>query len=537
MIYVKADNKKTEQRLCFSIKIRIFDPTNTRTTHNKINNNMFKPIITGLLTVAAVATVSAQEFSLVEQVPANPENEPVNVFPLPTERQAKWMETEFYAFFHFGMNTFTGLEWGAGSEDEATFAPTKTPNPKQWLEACKAAGMKGGIAVIKHHDGFCLWPTETTTHNITLAGNDAGKATNIPQDFSAAAKELGMKYGFYISPWDRNSQYWGDGTFNYVNKVFLPQCEEVAKYGDGDQFEMWFDGATGGSGYYGGANDSRSIPDATLYYNIPNLRWRIHQLQPDCVMWGVGGEARWIGNEAGWAGETCWSYGDGTSGSETAWLWFHGESDAKASTSGWFWHSDNDVRDLDTLWKFYLETVGRNATLILNFPPNQTGELPAGYVTRLKEFGERLEERLGTDLALKATATADKQRANGVTKTYDASNVNDGDTETYWAPEDGDATGVITLTWDEPVLAHYVALSEYFRKGQRVKSFTIEITEDGTTWERIASSVTTTTVGYKRIIPFSGSTTNYGSGKTIYGLRINFLDGKDCPLIHTVSVY
>lgn len=499
---------------------------------------MLKPIITGLLAASALA-VCAQDaaFGLKDQRPANPENEPVNVFPVPTERQALWMETEFYAFFHYGMNTYTGVEWGNGDEKESTFAPTKVPNPRQWLEAVKAAGMKGGIAVIKHHDGFCLWPTETTTHNVTNSGNENAVATNIPRDFAAAAKDLGLKYGFYISPWDRNSQYWGDGTFDYVNKVFLPQCEEVAQYGDGDQFEMWFDGATGGGGYYGGLGGNRSIPNADRYYNIPNLRWRIHQTQPNCVMWGVGGEARWIGNEAGWAGETNWCYGDGTSGNENAWLWFAGESDAKASTSGWFWHSDNDVRSLDDLWKFYLETVGRNATLILNFPPNKTGELPANYVTRLREFGERLQSRLGTDLALTATASVDKQRANGATKTYEAKNLNDGDATTYWAPEDGDPTGVITLTWDEPVKVHYVALQEFIRKGQRVKEFNIEISEDGSTWEPVAENVTTTTIGYKRIIPFSGSTSTYGRGKTVKAIRVNILDGKDCPLIHTISVY
>lgn len=155
------------------------------------------------LSAAAPTTVLAQEvgdFQLKTETRKNPENTPRPVFPVPSERQMKWNETEFYAFFHYGMNTYTNLEWGNGDEKEEIFAPTKVPNPEQWLTAAKAAGMKGGIAVIKHHDGFCLWPTSTTTHNVTSSSNPNAKQTNIPRDFSAAAKKLNMKYGFYISP-------------------------------------------------------------------------------------------------------------------------------------------------------------------------------------------------------------------------------------------------------------------------------------------------------------------------------------------------
>ena len=205
------------------------------------------------------------QFKLQTQEIKNADNEPAPVFPVPSDRQLKWNETEFYAFYHYGMNTYTDKEWGGGGEPESKFAPTAKPNPRQWLETAKKAGMKGGIAVVKHHDGFCLWPTETTTHSVLKAGNANGRATNIPKDFAEAAHDLKMKYGFYVSPWDMNSAYWGDGTDNYAKKVFLPQCAELAKYG-ADQFEMWFDGATGGdhAGYYGGANTTRTISDAGI---------------------------------------------------------------------------------------------------------------------------------------------------------------------------------------------------------------------------------------------------------------------------------
>ena len=295
-----------------------------------------KKIYTTLLLLGGLFPLgSMAQLQVVNESPSNPDNEPAAVHPVPHPRQLKWQETEFYAFFHYGMNTYTGLEWGNGDEAESRFAPTGAPNPEQWLQVAKDAGMRGGIAVVKHHDGFCLWPTATTTHNITKAGNDYGRNTNIPRDFAAAAKKLGLKYGFYISPWDRNSVHYG--TDKYVKDVFLRQCAELAEYGN-DQFEMWFDGANGGSGYYGGRNTTVNVDRAT-YYDVPNLRDTVHKVCPDCVLWGVGGEARWIGNEAGWAGETNWSpenrdyspENNGMYGTENGWFWLPGESDVKAT--------------------------------------------------------------------------------------------------------------------------------------------------------------------------------------------------------------
>lgn len=497
-------------------------------------SRMLKPIILGLLAAAAL-TASAQEtLTLKAETPANPDNEPAPVHPVPHERQVLWNETEFYAFFHYGMNTFTGKEWGNGDENESIYAPTAEPNPRQWLEAAKSAGMKGGIAVVKHHDGFCLWPTETTTHNCTR-GSGLYASTNIPEKFGEAARDLGLKYGFYISPWDRNSAHYGKDT--YVKEVFLRQCAEIARYGN-DQFEMWFDGANGGSGYYGGAGGSRQI-DAGTYYDIPNLRDSIHKVMPNCVMWGVGGEARWIGNEAGWAGEKNWCYGSGTSGNEFGYEWFAGESDAKATNKGWFWHEGEDVLSTERLWQMYLETVGRNATWILNIPPDKSGSLPAATVQRMKEFGEVLKARTGTDLALNATVTASETRANGANRTYDATNVIDNDKDTYWATNDGVIDATLTFLFPETTNVHYISMMEYIRKGQRVKDFTIETTTDGSTWTAISepSADFTSTIGYKRIIPLNGKTDEHGAGFNIKGIRLHITDAKACPLIHTVSIF
>lgn len=496
-----------------------------------------------VLLAGSVCSVSAQNtFTLDNTTPANADNEPAPVFPVPTDRQLKWQETEFYAFFHYGMNTYTDKEWGYGNEAESAFAPTAAPNPRQWLEAVKAAGMKGGIAVVKHHDGFCLWPTQTTTHSVTNAGNAYGKATNIPRDFAAAAQELGLKYGFYVSPWDRNSEYYG--TDKYVSDVFLRQCAELAKYGT-DQFEMWFDGANGGDGYYGGKNKTVSI-DASYYYDVPNLRDSIHKVCPNIILWGVGGEARWIGNEAGWAGETNWSpYNSGWTGEsqgmygqEDGWLWLPGESDAKFTNKGWFWHSGETPLTAERTFQMYLETVGRNATLILNCPPDKSGSLPAATVSRLKEVGQMITQRLGTDLARNAKIEASDTRANGAKRTYDATNMTDGKPDTYWAASDGQKSATITLSWDKPQTIRYVALMEYIKLGQRIKRFKIEYSEDGENFDQLASNVETTTVGYKRIIPLNGSTSNsYGAGYKAKAVRVTIEDSKACPTLSAVSVY
>lgn len=494
------------------------------------------------LSAAPVISSAQSQFSLQSQTLTNSDNEPGPVFPLPTERQLKWNETEFYAFFHYGMNTYTNLEWGNGDEAESIFAPTAAPNPEQWLKAVQAAGMKGGIAVVKHHDGFCLWPTSSTTHSVVKAGNAFGRETNIPRDFAAAAQKLGLKYGFYVSPWDRNSALYG--TDKYVKDVFLRQCAELATYGT-DQFEMWFDGANGGDGYYGGRKTTISV-DRETYYDIPNLRDSIHKVCPNIILWGVGGEARWIGNEAGWAGETNWATENlgyapernGMYGTKDGWIWFPGESDAKMTDQGWFWHSNESPLSAERLFQMYLETVGRNATLILNCPPNKAGVLPEADVRVLKQLGTMLKNRLGNDLAKNAHIEVSNTRTAGAHRNYETANLTDGDAKTYWATNDGVNNATITLTWDTPQTVRYVMLQEYIRLGQRIKSFKIETSTDGTTWKAAAPGVTTTTVGYKRIIPLNGSTANsYGNGTSVKAVRITLTDAKSCPTLSTLSVF
>ena len=490
-----------------------------------------------------IATHAQQlPFDMQPQTLPNPDNEPACVFPVPSRRQMSWQQTEFYAFFHYGMNTYTNREWGLGSEDERLFAPTMPPNPKQWLRAVKAAGMKGGIAVVKHHDGFCLWPTSTTSHSVTRAGNDNGRQTNIPRDFARAARQLHMKYGFYVSPWDRNNLHYG--TDRYVNDVFLRQCTELAQYGS-DQFEMWFDGANGGDGYYGGRNTTLTVDRAT-YYDIPNLRDSIHKVCPDIILWGVGGEARWIGNEEGWAGQTNWSAeevgyapeSNGMYGTEDGWAWEAGESDAKLTDHGWFWHEGEKPLSPERLFQMYLETVGRNATLILNCPPGPDGQLSEADVATLKQLGLLLRKRLGNDLTRKAKIIASAVRKPGRHRDYGVNHLTDSKASTYWATDDGVTQATITLTWSKPQPLRYVDLMEHIERGQRVRRFHIEVTSDGLTWQRVAANCQTTTIGYRRIVPLNGSTAHsYDTGIEARGLRLVIDDSKACPLLQKLAVY
>lgn len=505
-----------------------------------------KTLLVGLI----VPTLGfAQEFNMVEQTLSNSENVPAPCHPVPHERQILWNETEFYAFFHYGMNTFTGKEWGFGDEKETIYNPKAMPNPEQWVTSVKAAGMRGGIAVVKHHDGFCLWPTSTTEHSIKNSGGEFGPKANIPKLYAEASKKHDMKYGFYISPWDRNSAHYGKDT--YVSEVFLKQCEELAEYGS-DQFEMWFDGARGGDGYYGGEGGNREI-DADIYYDVPNLRSRVHQIAPNCVLWGVGGEARWIGNEAGYAGETNWAMtdymGSGVreEGDINGWFWHPGESDAKATSLGWFWHQGETMKSAERLFQMYLETVGRNATLILNCPPNQYGVLPENTVKELAALGKMLHERLAVpvygldesteavDYAKTASIEVSETRTGGK---YAVDNLVDGDMDTYWGTNDESLEATITLTWDTPQTIRYLVLQEPIRLGQRIKEFKIEYSTDGNTWTELCPVMQTTTVGYKRIIPLNGKTNeSYGSGYNAKKLRVTIEDSRACPLLSNLNVF
>lgn len=498
-----------------------------------------------LLPAAMLALSSgaqAQSAATVPPAAANPDNEPAPVMPIPTQRQMEWNRLGFYAFYHYGMNTYTDLEWGTGGEDESTFAPTAVPDPEQWLRAAKSAGMTGGIAVVKHHDGFCLWPTQSTTHSVAHSKGEFARQTNIPRDFAAAARKLRMFHGFYLSPWDRNSAVYGDGTDRYLRQVYLRQFTELSAITKGPAV-IWLDGANGGNGYYGGANETRKIEPRT-YYDIPNLLDSLHKLFPHALVWGLGGEARWVGNEDGVGPQTCWAMTNDTDGvnlffgTEKGRIWQPVESDARITGKGWFWHQNEKLYSSERLFQMYLETMGRNCNFILNCPPDRSGRLPQATVDTLAAMGRMLRARLGRNLALKAKATASVTRQAGRHRNYKAANMIDKKEDTYWAAPDGATAATITLSWRRPQTLRYVALSEYIEKGQRVKAFRVETSADGKQWTPACVGDSTTTIGYRRILPLNGSTKHsYDAGTQARYLRVVINDSRACPLIRSIKVY
>jgi len=467
------------------------------------------------------ATVSSQE--LVKA--------PQPFGPLPTQKQLVWHEMEFYAFVHFSLNTFTNKEWGYGDESPALFNPTNL-DVRQWARIAKEAGMKGIILVAKHHDGFCLWPSAYTERSVKNSPWKNGKG-DLVKELAAACKEYDLKLGLYLSPWDRNhAEYGKPGYITY----FRNQLKELlTNYGD--VFEMWFDGANGGDGYYGGANEMRKI-NTLEYYNWDETYKLIYKTAPNTLVWGVGpSEARWIGNEEGRAGRTNWSllrqkeelagkvhYSEFVSGHEDGERWVPGEADVSIRP-GWFYHSveDDKVRSLDEMVDIYYESIGRNATLLLNLPVDRRGLVHENDEQRLKELVAVIKADFKTEVLTSSKISASNIRGN--TNTYAVQNVVDGNKNTYWATADDVKTADLEFTFDKPTAVNRILLQEYIPLGQRVKAFTVEAKVDGN-WQTVA---TETTIGYKRILRI----------KTVVAsaLRIKITDSKSNIVISNIQAY
>ncbi|WP_321438803.1 alpha-L-fucosidase [uncultured Bacteroides sp.] len=479
-----------------------------------------------LTTIIMTLTLGMNCFSQTTCSIPNQNNRPTPVFPVPSKAQQAWQEMEMYAFIHFGMNTFTDVEWGDGSEQPSRYAPKQALDVNQWVTVCKEAGLKGIILTAKHHDGFCIWNTQSTAHS-TAQCSGYGKDDVVKLLSDECAKQ-GLKFGVYVSPWDRNNAEYGrPGYLDVYRKQIRELCTNY-----GNLFELWFDGANGGSGYYGGTGGTRTI-DASTYYDWPNTIEIIKSLQPNTVIWGIADEARWIGNELGYANETNWctEYGgsitNAVSGNINGGDWIPGECDVSIR-SNWFYHAVNTPKTGEALFDIYIKSVGRNANLILNIPPNTAGRFADADVAALKSWKALMNSNLGADLALSATATASAVRSSGSSGVplYTAAKVNDGDKDSFWAQEDGTTTASVVLSWNSAQTVKYIMLQEYIRLGQRVKAFEVDIW-NGSSWE---TKLTGTTIGYKRILPFP-------SAITTTKVRVRITDSKVAPLIHTISVF
>jgi alpha-L-fucosidase len=430
--------------------------------------------------------------------------------PVPSERQLRWHELEFYGFLHFTVNTFTDKEWGYGDESPARFNPTDF-DADQIVRAAAEAGMKGLILTAKHHDGFCLWPSKFTEHSVKNSPWKDGRG-DVVKEISDACRKRGLKFGVYLSPWDRNRADYG--TPEYVTYYRNQIRELLTNYGD--IFEVWFDGANGGDGFYGGAREKRVI-DRKTYYDWPGTCQIIRQLQPGACLFSDGGpDVRWVGNEKGEAGETCWATLNGAEfapgeadekrlnrGDRPGTHWLPAECDVSIRP-GWFYHEKEDakVRTPENLIELYFKSVGRGANLLLNVPPDRRGQIHEADAKSLREFRKALDHMFAHDLARDAKIEASNTR--GKDARFAAQKVLDNRRNTYWATDDGVTNAELTLEFAKPVTFSVVRVREYLPLGQRVEAFALDQWQDGK-WMEFAAS---TSIGNCRLVRVAPITTS-----------------------------
>ena len=457
---------------------------------------------------------------------------PEPILPVPEPKQVEWQQMETYAFIHFGLNTFNDREWGYGDTDPKVFNPTNL-DCEQWAQTLVKAGMKGVILTAKHHDGFCLWPFEGTDYSVKNSPWKNGKG-NVVKELSEACKKYGLKFAVYLSPWDRHQANYG--TPEYLPYFYAQLHDLLTNYGP--VFEVWFDGANGGDGWYGGAKDIRTI-DRKNYYNYPRIYEMLDSIQPQAIIFSDGGPGcRWVGNEKGFAGATNWSFlreGEVHPGYEKSYELQYGHADgnqwvpAECDVSirpGWFYHPEEDdrVKSPDQLVDLYYRSVGHNATLLLNFPVDRRGLIHPVDSANAVRFHEMIQQQLKTNLVAGMTPKVSNERGGD----FVASALTDDNFDTYWATEDGVTTADIEFSFDTPTRMNRMMLQEYIPLGQRVKAFVVEYL-DKDTWLPVKLNEETTTIGYKRLLRFETVETK--------GIRIRITDARGPLCLSNVGVY
>ncbi|WP_370859190.1 alpha-L-fucosidase [Phocaeicola plebeius] len=457
---------------------------------------------------------------------------PEPILPVPEPKQVEWQQMETYAFIHFGLNTFNDREWGYGDTDPKTFNPTNL-DCEQWAQTLVKAGMKGVILTAKHHDGFCLWPFEGTDYSVKNSPWKNGQG-NVVKELSEACKKYGLKFAVYLSPWDRHQANYG--TPEYLPYFYAQLHDLLTNYGP--VFEVWFDGANGGDGWYGGAKDIRTI-DRKNYYNYPRIYEMLDSIQPQAIIFSDGGPGcRWVGNEKGFAGATNWSFlrkGEVHPGYDKNYELQYGHPDgnqwvpAECDVSirpGWFYHPEEDdrVKSPDQLVDLYYRSVGHNATLLLNFPVDRRGLIHPVDSANAVRFHEMIQQQLKTNLVAGMTPKVSNERGGD----FVASALTDDNFDTYWATEDGVTTADIEFSFDTPTRMNRMMLQEYIPLGQRVKAFVVEYL-DKDTWLPVKLNEETTTIGYKRLLRFETVETK--------GIRIRITDARGPLCLSSVGVY
>lgn len=424
---------------------------------------------------------------------------------IPIKNQLQYQQMEMIGFIHFSINTFTGKEWGYGDDAPKLFNPTQL-NVEQWVAAAKAGGLKELILTAKHHDGFCLWPSKYTEYSIKNSPYKNGKG-DIVKEFTDACHKNGIKVGLYLSPWDRNHKDYGKP--EYITYYRNQLKELLTNYGEIN--EIWFDGANGGDGYYGGTKEKRII-DKRTYYQWKETIKLIKNLQPNILIFSdAGPDIRWVGNENGAAGETFWSTisdkdiipgeADQTylnTGEPGGNRWMIGQCDVSVRP-GWFYHAEEDslVKTPQQLMDIYEKSVGRNAVLLLNIPPDRRGLICEKDIAALKTFKKMVDETFKNNLTLcKSVATSNYRQNN---QKFSPQNVVDNNSETFWTTDNGITNAELVIDLGGTVAFDRIMLQEAIAMGQRISAFEISVYQDGA-WKSLTYG---TTIGYKRLLKVS----------------------------------
>lgn len=452
----------------------------------------------------------------------------------PTARQLRWQQLEINAFFHFGINTFSGKEWGNGKEDPEIFNPSAL-DARQWVRVAKEAGIKQVILTAKHHDGFCVWPTKTTTHSLKSSSYQNGKG-DVVKEVANACREYKIGFGIYLSPWDMNAPMYGTDAYN---DFFIVQLTELlTQYGRID--DVWFDGANGE-----GPNGKKQVYDFERWYK------HIRKLQPWATIAIMGPDVRWVGTETGYGRETEWSVVPANnlnqkeiaSGSQTSsafkpqgdmmgndlgsrdkiraakgLVWYPAETDVSIRP-GWFYHeAENDkVKSPEKLLDIYFNSVGRNGVLLLNIPPDKRGLIHDSDIKNLKEWKRLINETFDKNLL----RGAEMKSANG--KNLMA--LMDKNVSTHFTTTRSDTTTAIEFSLARPQTFDVLLLQENISKGQRIENFVFEYEKDGE-WKEATNG---TTVGYKRLLRFEPVTAKK--------LRLRILSSRLNPFLSEIGIY
>ena len=437
--------------------------------------------------------------------------------PRPTAAQLAWHDLETYAFIHYGLNTYTDAEWGYGDASPALFNPDSL-DCRQWVRALKEGGMKGVILTAKHHDGFCLWPSrDNEGYNITLTPYYINKARmgkaqtegDLVAWLARACREEGLLFGVYLSPWDRNRADYASPS--YVDYYHRQLRDLLTNYGP--LFEVWFDGANGGDGYYGGAKDKRRI-DSKTYYRFHEIFQLVDSLQPRAIIFSDAGPGcRWVGNERGHAGQTCWARvpsGVLTLGTDKVQLlnegqangdlWIPAECDVSIRP-GWFWHAkeDSQVKTPAQLFDIYLKSVGRGGSMLLNVPVNRHGRISREDISSLRGFRLLKEQAFARDLLTDATLAMCENE--------------------------------LTYMLSASATVRFVVLEEDIRQGQHIEAFHVSYRPEGTSdFRPLPTEEAMTTIGHKRILPLTTPVR-----ATAIRIAINAANGP--AIIRTVGAY